>query len=148
MRKGVRLSLDLGEVRIGIAKCDPDGILASPVQVSTPASIENDLANLIAEYSPIEIIVGLPIDLRGVSGISAENVRMKVADLVEKFPHLPFRVVDERLTTKVARSQLQASGVGTRDDKNLIDAVAASVLLEDALEYERRNGSAPGQVWQ
>jgi putative Holliday junction resolvase len=148
MRRGVRLSLDLGQARIGIAKCDVEGILASPVMVSTPEQLETDLAILLEEYSPIEIVVGLPIDLRGNSGVSAENVHMKVAELVTKFPTAIFRMVDERMTTKVARSQLQASGIGTRADKKLIDAVAASVLLEDALEYERRNGEAPGQVWE
>lgn len=148
MRRGVRLALDLGQVRIGIAKCDVEGILASPVKVSTPEHFDVDLAVLLEEYSPIEIVVGLPIDLRGNSGVSAENVRMKVAELVTKFPNVIFRMVDERMTTKVARSQLQASGIGTKADKKLIDAVAACVLLEDALESERRTGLAPGQVWQ
>lgn len=148
MRQGVRLSLDLGEARVGIAKSDPDGILASPVKVSNPAELIKDLSELITEYSPLEIIVGLPIDLQGKSGISAENVRVKIGELATNFPLESFRLVDERMTTKVARSQLQSSGIGTRSDKKLIDAIAACVLLEDALEYERRNGDAPGQVWQ
>lgn len=148
MRHGVRIALDLGLSRIGVAKCDPDGILASPLDVWQPADLESKLSILSQELNPIEIIVGLPVDLRGETGVAANKVKEQVQNLSSTMPALMFRLVDERMTTRVARGQLRENGHTTRTDKALIDAVAASVLLEDALEYERRNGTPPGQVLQ
>ncbi len=146
MRRGVRIALDLGASRIGVAKCDPDGLLSSPVAVLKPEDLHNALNELIAEYDPIEVIIGLPIDLRGEHGVAAQAVIEQANAIATTHPKLDFRLVDERMTTRVARGQLRESGHTTRTDKGLIDAVAASVLLEDALEYERRNNKAPGQV--
>jgi len=146
MRRGVRIALDLGSNRIGIAKSDPDGILATPLEVCTPEELPSRLAEIVLEFEPLEILVGLPIDLKGQTGIAANNVIETASNLSLENPDVVFRLVDERLTTKVARGQLQKSGYTTRTDKALIDAVAASVLLEDALEYERRNEKPPGQV--
>ncbi|MEY3697007.1 MAG: hypothetical protein RJA41_657 [Actinomycetota bacterium] len=148
MRRGIRIALDLGAKRIGIAKCDPDGILASPLEVCTPQEISNRLAALIAEYEPLEVLVGLPLDLKGELGIAASQILEVAKNLANENQQTVFRLIDERLTTRVARGQLQESGYTTRNDKGLIDAVAASVLLEDALEFERRSGKEPGQVLQ
>jgi putative Holliday junction resolvase len=146
MRTGIRISLDLGTTRIGVAKCDRDGILASPVAVWHPDELQTRLEVLVSEEQPIEVIIGLLIDLRGEAGIAAKNVQDQAQILASNNPNLTFRLVDERMTTRVARGQLRENGHTTRTDKNLIDAVAASVLLEDALAYERINGKAPGQV--
>ena len=146
MRKGVRFALDLGTNRIGVAKCDASAILASPYAVWSPNDLIKNMAEALAEWTPIEVLVGVPIDLRGNAGIAAEAVQQIADELQRAFPQTTFRMVDERLTTIVARGQLQSSGYTTRTDKSLIDAVAACVLLEDALEYERRNHDAPGEV--
>ena len=148
MRRGIRIALDLGAKRIGIAKCDPDGILASPLEVCTPQEISIRLAALIAENEPLEVLVGLPLDLKGELGIAAYQILEVAKNLANENQQTVFRLIDERLTTRVARGQLQESGYTTRNDKGLIDAVAASVLLEDALEFERRSGKEPGQVLQ
>jgi putative Holliday junction resolvase len=108
--------------------------------------LQTRLEVLVSEEQPIEVIIGLPIDLRGEAGIAAKNVQDQAQILASNNPNLTFRLVDERMTTRVARGQLRENGHTTRTDKNLIDAVAASVLLEDALAYERINGKAPGQV--
>jgi putative Holliday junction resolvase len=146
MRTGIRIALDLGTTRIGVAKCDRDGILASPVAVWHPEELQIQLAALVSEYEPIEILIGLPIDLRGEAGIAAQKVQEQAQVLATNNPDIAFRLVDERMTTRVARGQLRENGHTTRTDKNLIDAIAASVLLEDALAFERINGKAPGQV--
>lgn len=146
MRRGVRLGLDFGKKRIGVSKCDADGILASPLLVVEPEKIISELTKNLDEFSPIEIIIGLPVDLRGEVGVAAQSVLEFAEGLKQAFPTLTIRLVDERLTTKVARGQLQQNGYSTKTDKHLIDAIAATVLLEDALEYERRTGSPPGQV--
>lgn len=146
MRSGVRVCLDLGSKRIGVAKCDPAGILASPIAVWNSTEVVEKLADLIHEFEPIEIIIGLPIDLRGEQSIAAQNITEIAKEIGQAFVSIPVRLVDERLTTKVARGQLQQSGYTTKSDKGLIDAIAATVLLEDALEFERRTGNVPGQV--
>ena len=148
MRRGIRIALDLGSSRVGIAKCDPDGILATPIEVCNPEELPIRLTSLISEFEPLEVLIGLPIDLKGQSGVAADNVLQVATALAKANPEMIFRLGDERLTTKVARGQLRTSGYTTRTDKQLIDAVAASVLLEDALEYERRNQNPPGQVLQ
>jgi putative Holliday junction resolvase len=148
MRRGIRIALDLGASRVGIAKCDPDAILASPLEVCRPDELSGRLASLIQELDPIEILIGLPIDLKGEIGLAATKALEIARKLVLENQKTVFRVVDERLTTRVARGQLQDSGYTTRNDKALIDAVAASVLLEDALEFERQSGKEPGQVLQ
>jgi putative Holliday junction resolvase len=149
MRTGVRIALDLGSVRIGVARCDSTGTLASPHdvwQVAEPEVLIEQLKSLINEYEPIEIVVGLPTDMRGEQGIAAQNVREQARGLQIHFPQITWRLVDERLTTAAARKQLAASGYTTRTDRKLIDAASAVILLEDTLEAERRQGVAPGEV--
>ena len=149
MRLGVRFALDLGSVRIGVARCDATGTLASPHtvwQVSDESTLLAQISEIINEYEPIEFIVGLPTDMRGEQGIAALGVREQAKALQSRFPDVTWRLVDERLTTAAARKQLAASGYSSRTDKKLIDAAAAVVLLEDSLEAERRQGVPPGEV--
>ncbi len=149
MRRGVRLALDLGGVRTGVARCDASGVLASPMavwQASSAVEIQPLLSAALAEDDVLEVIVGLPTNMRGNEALAAERVREVVRELATILTTVPFRLVDERLTTAAARKQLQAAGYSTRTDKALIDAAAATILLEDALEAERRQGVAPGEV--
>ncbi len=151
MRRGVRLALDLGGVRTGVARCDATGVLASPMAVwlaSSATEISPLLEAAMSEEDILEVIVGLPTNLRGNQALAAERVREVVRELASMLPSLTFRLVDERLTTVAARKQLQAAGYSTRTDKALIDAAAATILLEDALEAERRQGVAPGEIVQ
>ena len=149
MRQGVRIGLDLGAARIGVSRCDRDGILASPHAV-WPAEELSELAArlrlLTQEFEVLEVVIGIPVDLRGEEGVAASAIRQHVAQLHELLPELALRLVDERLTTSAARKRLQEAGYNSRADKQLIDAAAATVLLEDALEAERRQGQAPGEV--
>lgn len=147
MRPGVRLALDLGAVRIGVARSDALGLLASPYAVwQTESEWVQELKLTCTEFSVLEVLVGLPLDLRGEEAQAAQSVRQIVESLAEGLPDIPFRLVDERLTTVAARRRLQESGHTTRTDKVLVDAAAATVLLEDALEAERRRGDPPGEV--
>lgn len=149
MRSGVRLALDLGAVRTGVARCDASATLASPMAV-WPAATADELVRplrlALEEDSVLEVIVGLPTDMRGDEAMAAKRVRDLVGELADLIPEAIFRLVDERLTTVAARRQLQSAGYTTRTDRKLIDAAAATVLLEDALEAERRQGVPPGEV--
>lgn len=149
LRAGVRLALDWGGARIGVAACDRDGVLAYPVETITPASDEahvlRRLTALVDEYEPFEVVVGLPRHLRGVEGASAAAARGHAEWLAERFPHVGVRLVDERLTTVSAGRALRESGRSARTAKAVIDQAAAVAILTHALEVERNTGSAPGE---
>lgn len=148
MRAGVRVALDLGAKRIGVARCDRDGILAVPVttiDASAPAWIDAVRA-VVAESSPIELIVGNPVSLRGRDELASQAVRERVAAIAEALPGMPIRLVDERLSTASAMRQLRDIGKSTKDARGIIDVQAAIGILEFALESERRTGQAPGEL--
>ncbi|MFD7550859.1 Holliday junction resolvase RuvX [Streptomyces sp. NPDC059816] len=148
MRRGRRLAIDVGDARIGVASCDPDGILATPVETvpgrDVPAA-HRRLRQLVDEYEPIEVVVGLPRSLRGGEGPAAAKVRTFVGRLATTIAPVPVRLVDERMTTITASQGLRASGVTSRKGRSVIDQVAAVVILQNALESERASGEAPGE---
>lgn len=144
MRTGVRLGVDVGKVRIGVARSDLHGMLATPVE--TVARGDGDLARLVAichELDVFEIIVGLPIALSGndtASTADARDFAIALAGTVSA----SVRLVDERLTTVSAHSALRASGRSSRGSRTVIDQVAAVILLQHALDFERSAERAPG----
>jgi len=146
MRRGVRLGVDVGTARVGVARSDRDGILATPVEtVQRRGDVEPVLARiaaLAAELEAIELVVGLPIAMSGRDTASTADARAVAARLAEG--PVPVRLVDERLTTVSAQSALHASGRDTRGSRGVIDQVAAVILLQHALDAERARGAAPG----
>ncbi|TWV31634.1 Holliday junction resolvase RuvX [Streptomyces misionensis] len=148
MRRGRRLSIDVGDARIGVASCDPDGILATPVETvpgrDVPAA-HRRLRQLVAEYEPIEVVVGLPRSLKGGEGPAAVKVRAFAQELAEGIKPVPVRLVDERMTTVTAGQGLRASGVKAKKGRAFIDQAAAVIILQQALESERVSGEAPGE---
>jgi len=144
MRTGVRVAVDVGTVRIGVARSDPHGILASPVETIPrgDGDVERVLA-ILAELDAIELFVGLPIALSGRETASTGDARA-VAERLAEAASVPVRLIDERLTTVSAQAQLHASGRGTREGRRVIDQVAAVIMLEHALETERRTGRPAG----
>jgi putative Holliday junction resolvase len=148
MRRGRRLAIDVGDARIGVASCDPDGILATPVETvpgrDVPAAPRR-LTQLVGEYEPIEVVVGLPRSLKGGEGPAAAKARAFAGELAKNIAPVPVRLVDERMTTVSASQGLRASGVNARKGRSVIDQAAAVVILQQALESERVSGSAPGE---
>jgi putative Holliday junction resolvase len=145
-RRGVRLAVDLGDVRIGVAACDPDGTLAYPVRtVQAGADEIAGLQAVVQEYGPIELIVGLPRSLAGGEGPAALRVRERAGRLAIAIG-VPVRLVDERLTTVAAAQQLRAGGRNAKEQRELIDAAAAAAILEHALSLERAKGQPPGEL--
>ncbi|WP_030953636.1 Holliday junction resolvase RuvX [Streptomyces sp. NRRL S-481] len=150
MRRGRRLAIDVGDARIGVASCDPDGILATPVETvpgrDVPAA-QRRLKQLVEveEYEPIEVVVGLPRSLKGGEGPAAVKVRGFVQELARMIAPIPVRLVDERMTTVTASQGLRASGVRSKKGRSVIDQAAAVVILQQALESERVSGKAPGE---
>ncbi|MEN8652824.1 Holliday junction resolvase RuvX [Streptomyces sp. 21So2-11] len=148
MRRGRRLAIDVGEARIGVASCDPDGVLATPVETvpgrDVPAA-HRRLKQLVDEYEPIEVVVGLPRSLSGGEGPAAAKVRIFAQEIARGIAPVPVRLVDERMTTVTASQGLRASGVKSKKGRSIIDQAAAIVILQNALEAERGSGRAPGE---
>ncbi|MFI7319275.1 Holliday junction resolvase RuvX [Streptomyces venezuelae] len=148
MRRGRRLAIDVGDARIGVASCDPDGILATPVETvpgrDVPAA-QRRLKQLAEEYEPIEIVVGLPRSLNGGEGPAAAKIRLFTQDLARMVAPISVRLVDERMTTVTASQGLRASGVKSKKGRSVIDQAAAVIILQQALESERASGKAPGE---
>ena len=143
----MRLAVDPGSVRIGVARSDPSGVLASPLTVLRRDKRALDaLASLAAAEDAMEILVGLPTSLSGREGPAAAAAKQFAADLAVRVAPLPVRLVDERFTTTTAHDALRAGGHDSRARRQTVDSAAAAVLLEAALESERRTGRVPGDL--
>jgi len=143
-RRGVRIGVDVGKARVGVARCDPDGMLATPVE--TVPRNEHSVARvreIAAEYDATELLVGLPLNLRGEDTPSTADARAFAAALAEAGDP-PVRLVDERLSTVSAHAALRQSGRSQRDSRSIVDQVAAVVLLQHALDVEKSTGRPPG----
>ncbi|HTW18586.1 MAG TPA: Holliday junction resolvase RuvX [Mycobacteriales bacterium] len=149
VRAGVRIAVDAGAVRVGLAASDPGGLLATPVSVvRRDRRGERDLeeiAAVVAAREPLEVLVGLPRSLSGAEGAAAATARDYAAALARRLSPVPVRLVDERLTTVQATRGLQAAGVRAREARGVVDAAAAVVLLQYALDHERSTGNPPGE---
>jgi putative Holliday junction resolvase len=142
MLRGRRMAFDYGDVRIGVAVCDPDAILATPVTTlkCKDADLWEQIIALVAEYEPIHIYVGSPRHLSGESSISmqkAEDFKEEVATRT----NIACSMIDERLSTVSAARQLKDSGMNSRESKSAIDQMAAVAILEQAIAIEKRNQS-------
>lgn len=146
MRRGRRLAVDVGDARIGVASCDPGGLLATPVEtVRAGAGDKARIAALVAEYEALEVVVGLPRSLSGREGPAAAKARAFAARLAALVAPVPVRLVDERMSTVAATHGLRASGVAARKGRSVVDQAAAVVILQSALDAERATGRPPGE---
>ena len=143
MRQGVRLGIDVGTVRVGVAKCDPMGLLASPLATLSRESALEELRTLVSELEPIEIVVGLPLALSGRETASTEDAQTFAAQLAATMG-VPVRLVDERLSTVSASSLMRQGGKSAKKQRSSIDQAAAVIILQHLLDAERTQGSAPG----
>ncbi len=135
------LSVDYGKVRTGIAICDKQEIIASPVTVITETRQEA-LAEKIAEISSKKgaelIVMGLPRNMDGTEGESAENVRA-FAEILKEKTRLNVVLRDERCTTITAHEYLNITDTKGKKRKAVVDSVAAVIILEDYLSFRRNN---------
>jgi putative Holliday junction resolvase len=144
----VRLGIDVGTVRIGVSRSDPHGMLATPVETVPRARNGDDrrrIAAIAMELGAIEAIVGLPLALSGAHTASTADA-VGFAEALAAEVDVPVRLVDERLTTVSAQSALRASGKGSKAARPVIDQVAATIILQHALDVERAGGSPPGSL--
>jgi putative Holliday junction resolvase len=143
---GVRLGIDPGDARIGVASSDPSGILATPVEtVARGEGDLNRLATLVEELGAVRIYVGLPRSMSGGEGPSAGKVRAFARELSSRVQPVPVRLCDERLSTVTAEGQLRAQGRKGKKRRAVVDQAAAVVILQGALERERQTGTLAGE---
>jgi putative Holliday junction resolvase len=147
LRTGTRLAVDVGSTRIGVARCDPDGVLASPLATIRRGHGDLDsLASLAADEGAIEVIVGLPTGLSGREGAAAAQARSFAAALADRLAPVPVRLVDERFTTVIAHDALRQGGRGSRARRPAVDKAAAALILQGALDTERTTGLPAGEL--
>jgi putative Holliday junction resolvase len=150
MRRGLRIALDIGDARIGVASSDPHGIIATPVETVRrgPGDLGR-IAALAAELEAFEIVVGLPRSLSGGEGPAAAKIR-ETAEQVRAQVHetntgTTVRLVDERFTTVTAERMLRERGKKGSKRRAGVDMPAAVVIPKNALECERETGNPPGR---
>jgi putative Holliday junction resolvase len=135
---GVWIAVDVGSVRVGVARSDPRGVLAVPVATLARDPSGNrdigELAGLVAEYEAVGVVVGLPRTLAGAEGTAARLAREYGALVAERIAPVPVEFLDERLTTVSAQRKLTQGGVRGRAGRAVIDQAAAVELLQHWLD--------------
>ncbi len=145
-RRGVRVGVDVGSVRVGLARCDADGILATPLPAVRrgPGDI-GAIAAAVAEYDASEVIVGLPVSMDGHEKAAAVAAVEFATELAAALP-VPVRMVDERLSTVQAQRTLHSAGRDTRSSRSVIDSAAATLIVQSAVDFEKSTGEPPGRM--
>ena len=151
---GIWIGVDVGTVRVGVARSDPAGILATPVATlprhpdAGPAPGDADIetiADLVAEHEAAGVVVGLPRSMSGGEGPSAANARKYASVVAARIAPVWVRLVDERLTSVDAHRTLRDSGVSGRRQRAVVDQAAAVLILQGALDTQRSTGTPPGE---
>ncbi len=143
--RGRRLAVDVGSVRIGVASCDPDGMLATPVETVARSSDGRDLsriAELVAQYEAVEVVIGMPTTLRGEHGAAAHAATQFGSRIASRISPVPVVFHDERLTTVAATQMLRASGRSSRSHRSVIDQAAAVAILQSWLDQHTHQQNA------
>lgn len=169
--RGVRVGVDVGTVRTGVAISDPDGILATPlatvprdvsardtaltsddaraagsgagsVSGSAPPADVAEIARLVREHDAVEVVVGLPVNLAGREALAARDVRRYVEILAREVSPIPVKLTDERMSTAAASRRLSERGVRGRRHRAVVDQAAAVEILQGWLDARRRRRDA------
>ena len=148
MRRGIRIGIDVGRARIGVARSDPDGLLATPVE-TVARDPEGDadvrrILELAGEAEALELVVGHPLNLRGEATPATDDA-VAFARRLDAAGPIPVRLVDERLSTVSAAGQLRAAGRTSRTSRAAIDQASAVVILQHAIDSERAAGRPAGR---
>jgi putative Holliday junction resolvase len=137
-RLGRRLAFDYGDARIGVAVCDPDGILATPLEFlsSKNPALKTLILELCSEYEPTKVYVGLPLNLSGDHSESSAKA-IAFSEFLRPLTSCPVELIDERLTTSTASAALAQAGLSAKDQRKKIDSQSAVVILESGLAKDR-----------
>lgn len=142
------LAIDYGRKRIGLAISDPLGITAQPLPTiveKSPEKVFQRLAGIIQDMEVEEVVVGLPLQLDGLEGLAAQEVK-RFAQTLSKTLSVPVRLADERLTSALATKLLTLSGYRGKKKKEKVDTVAAQAILQTYLDTKRQGGRLKYEV--
>jgi putative holliday junction resolvase len=151
--QGVKLGIDVGTVRVGVAICDRDSILATPYKTLDRNPKKNSdirvIANLVQELGAVQVIVGLPRTMKGEEHASArmatEYAGLLAAELAARAVAVPVNLVDERLSSVTAHRNLHEAGMSSRNHRKVVDQVAAAGILQHALDMQKARGTDVGR---
>jgi putative Holliday junction resolvase len=137
----VRLGVDVGSVRVGVALSDPAGVLATPLatlarDIAGGADLDQ-LAGIVADRAVVEVVVGLPRSLSGRHGAAARAAEEYAGALAQRIAPVPVRFADERLTTVSASRTLSDRGISSRRQRQVVDQAAAVLILQGWLDAAR-----------
>ncbi|TLM87554.1 Holliday junction resolvase RuvX [Pseudarthrobacter sp. NamE5] len=150
--QGIKLGVDVGTVRVGVAVCDRDSILATPYKTLDRNAKKNSdirvIANLVEELGAVQVIVGLPRTMKGEERSSAEMARdyaqQLAAELAARALAVPVNLVDERLSSVTAHRSLHEAGMSSRNHRKVVDQVAAAGILQHAIDMQKARGADVG----
>ncbi len=148
MITGVRIALDVGSVRIGVAKCDAEGLLATPLTtISAGPEAVNQVLDLLKEYQAICVYIGKPISLAGKDTASTQSAVKFAGEIAASLNEssTQVRLIDERLSTVSAQRGMHEAGRNVKQSRDAIDQAAAVIILEHALASERNSGTLVGE---
>jgi len=151
--RGIKLGVDVGTVRVGLAQCDPDGILATPFKTVGRDTKKNSDVRVVvkhaAELPAVQIFVGLPRTMkgeeRGSAAMAAEYAALLVTELARAGLDIPVNLVDERLSTVTAHRNLHEAGMSSRNHRKVVDQVAAAGILQHAIDMQKARGTDVGR---
>ena len=151
-RSGVRVGVDVGAVRVGVAVSDPEGVLAATAVAtlarddSSDRADQHEVARLCPAGHTAYLVVGLPLSMSGAEGAAARRARAYAREMAALVAPVRVRLVDERLTTVASHRQLRDGGVPGREQRAVVDRAAAVLILQSALDAERATGREPGAL--
>lgn len=135
------LALDVGGKRIGVALSDPDRIIASgqpTIQAQPAKQAYQAIRKIVEEQGVTQIVIGLPLTMRGEIGPQAELVQEFAAELAKRVVKTPIELYDERLTSVAAERSMEAMGMKRQQRRDQVDQMAATLILQAFLEGLRR----------
>ena len=138
---GKYLAVDYGDVRTGLADCDPSGLLASGIGTIAEGGMRNTAERVAREAASRcckRIIIGLPKNMDGTEGFRAETVRA-FGDILSTLTDIPIEYYDERMSTMVAHRFLSETGTFGKRRRGVVDTLSAEIILQNYLDAERRN---------
>jgi putative Holliday junction resolvase len=133
------LAIDYGRARIGLALSDPTGMLAqglSVIQRKSDRQAAEEIGRVAEEHVVEKVVVGLPLNMNGSEGDKAKHCRV-FAELIQEITAKPVELFDERLTTVAAQRVLIDADLSRKRRKQVVDAMAAQLLLQNYLDRNR-----------
>lgn len=149
MRSKASIGVDVGDARIGLAYATAGSLLAVPAETVTAHPRQKALrrvATVVRQRDADQVVIGLPKHLSGVEGQAAVTIRAFAGRLANMLPNVRVALVDERRSTVQAKNRLRDRGLTDREQRPIIDQVAAAIILEHALEIERVSGKLAGET--